>query len=70
MAGSHVTEKPYPKQYHKDTANFVLASGGTRSGNAPRSLTSTTRHLPARLRRNQDGPVDRPAVEEIPPEEP
>ena len=29
MTGSHVTGKPYPEQYRKDTADFVLASGRT-----------------------------------------
>ena len=29
MAGDHVAGRPYPEQYRKDTADFVLASGRT-----------------------------------------
>lgn len=29
MEGSHVAGRPYPEQYRKDTADFVLASGRT-----------------------------------------
>lgn len=29
MAGDHVAGRPYPEQYGKDTADFVLASGRT-----------------------------------------
>ena len=29
MAGGHAAGKPYPEQYRKDTADFVLASGRT-----------------------------------------
>ena len=29
MTGDHAAGKPYPEQYRKDTADFVLASGRT-----------------------------------------